>query len=190
MNLEGGFHFVIDIEIDSIQFKKIMKENGEYLIRLAFYYVKNWSTAEDIVQEVFVTYCQKSDQFENRSSIRTYLAKITVNKCHDYLRSWKNKIYLYSNLLLGQSISNKESPEQLVINKDKNDMLIKEILEMSIKYREVILLYYYQEFTILEISKILNCSENTVKTRLSRAKSILKSKLEGIEWEVILREQH
>lgn len=188
--MEGGYKFIMDTETDSIQFRKIMKENGEYLIRLAFFYVKNWSTAEDIVQEVFVAFYQKSDQFENRSSIRTYLAKITVNKSHDYLRSWKNKIQLYSNLLFVQSASNKDSPEHLVISKDKNDKLIKEILDMSIKYREVILLYYYQEFTIREISKILNCSENTVKTRLSRARTILKSKFEGIEWEVILREQH
>jgi len=187
--MEGGMVFDMDIENDSIQFKKIMKENGEYLIRLAFSYVKNWSTAEDIVQEVFVTYYQKSDQFEKRSSIRTYLAKITVNKCHDHLRSWKNKIPFYTNLLMGQSLSNQDSPEKLVINKDKNDRLIQEILDMSIKYREVILLFYYQEFTILEISNILNISENTIKTRLSRAKAILKSKLDGIEWEVILREQ-
>ena len=181
--------FVMDIETDSIQLKKVMKENGEYLIRLAFSYVKNWSTAEDIVQEVFVTYYQRSHQFENRSSIRTYLAKITVNKCHDYLRSWKNKIPFYNNLQNGQSTSNQDSPEKLVINKDKSDRLIQEILDMSIKYREVILLYYYQEFTILEISTILTVSENTIKTRLSRAKAILKRKLDGIEWEVILREQ-
>ncbi len=188
--MEGGYKFIMDAETDSIHFRKIMKENGEYLIRLAFYYVKNWSTAEDIVQDVFITFYQKSDQFENRSSVRTYLARITVNKCHDYLRSWKHKIQLYSNLIFAQSASNKNSPEHLVMNKDKNNRLIKEILEMPIKYREVILLYYYQEFSILEISKILNCSENTVKTRLSRARSILKSKFEGIEWEVILNEQH
>ncbi|WP_043930636.1 sigma-70 family RNA polymerase sigma factor [Bacillus sp. EB01] len=176
-------------EIDSIQFRNVMKDNGEYLIRLAFFYVKDWSAAEDIVQEVFVTYFLKSHQFENRSSIRTYLAKITVNKCHDYLRSWKNKIHLYSNQLFGNSGSKKNSPEQIIIDKNKNDLLIQEVLKMSIKYRDVILLYYYQEFTIIEISKILNCSENTVKTRLSRAKSILKNNLDGTEWEVILNEQ-
>lgn len=180
---------VMNIDTDSMHFKKIMKENGEYLIRLAFSYVKNWSTAEDIVQEVFVTYYQKSDQFEKRSSIRTYLAKITVNKCHDYLRSWKNKVPFYTNIFKSQILTNQDSPEKLVMNKDKSDRLIQEILEMSVKYREVILLFYYQEFTIVEVSNILNVSENTVKTRLYRAKAILKIKLDGIEWEVILGEQ-
>lgn len=180
----------MDNETECIQFKKVMKEHGEYLIRLAYYYVKNWSSAEDIVQEVFVTYYQKSGQFESRSSIRTYLAKITVNKCHDHLRSWKNKINLYSNPFSNQSISKKNYPEQLLIQKDTNDKLVQQILEMSVKYREVILLYYYQEFKILEISEILNCSENTVKTRLSRAKTILKRNLNEIEWEVNQNEQH
>ena len=172
----------MDNEIESIQFKKVMKDNGEYLIRLAFYYDKNWSTAEDIVQEVFVTYYEKSGQFESRSSIRTYLAKITVNKCHDYLRSWKNKLNLYSNPFANKSVSTKNSPEHLMIQKDTNDKLVQQILEMSIKYREVILLYYYHELKIMEISEILNCSENTVKTRLSRAKTILKRNLNEIEW--------
>jgi len=176
-------------ERDSILLRNAIKENGEYLLRLAYFYVKDWSIAEDIIQEVFVSYYLKSDQFENRSSLKTYLAKITVNKCHDYLRSWKNKIHIYTYRLFDNSSANKDTPEELLLDKDKNDLLIQEILDMSIKYRDVILLYYYQDFNISEISQILNCSENTVKTRLVRAKAILKSKLSGFEWEVILREQ-
>jgi RNA polymerase sigma factor (sigma-70 family) len=181
----------METEIDSIQLRKCIEEHGEYLIRLAYMYVKNWSTAEDIVQEVFVSYYQKSNQFENRSSLKTYLAKITVNKCHDHLRSWKNKVHLYSNMVQAKTIQNKHSStEQIVIEKHDSNVLLKEIFNMSLKYRDVILLYYYQEFTIAEISNILGCSENTVKTRLSRAKSILKNKLTESQMEVYLNEQH
>jgi len=176
-------------ERDSILLRNIIQEHGEYLLRLAYFYVRDWPIAEDIIQEVFVTYYLKSDQFENRSSLKTYLAKITVNKCHDHLRSWKNKIHIYTHRLFDNSSSKKETPEQILIDRDQDDLLIREVLDLSIKYRDVILLYYYQEFTIVEISKILNCPENTVKTRLSRAKAMLKSKLSGFEWEVILREQ-
>lgn len=73
------------------EFDAIVDEHTRYLVRIAYLYVKNWATAEDIVQEVFVTYFQKSDQFRNESSLKTYLTKMTANRAKDYLRSWKHK---------------------------------------------------------------------------------------------------
>lgn len=70
---------------------QIIDEHSRYLVRIAYLYVKNWSTAEDVVQEVFVTYFQKSDQFRNEASLKTYLTKMTANRAKDYLRSWKHK---------------------------------------------------------------------------------------------------
>ncbi|WKA49408.1 sigma-70 family RNA polymerase sigma factor [Planococcus liqunii] len=84
-------------EISDEQMEKIMDNCGEELIRLAYFYVKDWQAAEDIVQEVFLSYYQKSHQFDKRSSLRTYLSKITINKCHDHLRSWKNKRALFTD---------------------------------------------------------------------------------------------
>ena len=67
-------------------------------------------------------------------------------------------------------------------HKDQSNLTYK-VLELPIKYREVILLFYYQEFTSKEISELLNCSENTVKTRLRRAKDLLRKKVDLREWE-------
>ncbi|MCM3609834.1 sigma-70 family RNA polymerase sigma factor [Planococcus sp. MERTA32b] len=164
------------------EMKKIMDSHGEYLVRLAYFYVKDWSTAEDIMQEVFISYYRKSAQFENRASLKTYLSKITVNKCHDYLRSWKNKRSLFSNRISGL-ISSGKSPEAVLEQDTDQSNLTNKILELPIKYREVILLFYYQEFTSKEISELLNCSENTVKTRLRRAKDLLREKVDLKEWE-------
>ncbi|QHJ72355.1 sigma-70 family RNA polymerase sigma factor [Planococcus halotolerans] len=162
--------------------KKIMDSHGEYLIRLAYYYVKDWTTAEDIMQEVFISYYRKSAQFENRASLKTYLSKITVNKCHDHLRSWKNKRSLFSNSISGL-ISSRKSPEESLEKHTDHSNLTNKVLELPIKYREVILLFYYQEFTSKEISELLNCSENTTKTRLRRAKDLLREKVDLKEWE-------
>ena len=71
--------------------ERVMNEHGEYLLRLSYMYVKDWAAAEDIIQDAFIRYFQHADQFEHRSSLKTYLTKITVNCCYDYLRSWKNK---------------------------------------------------------------------------------------------------
>ncbi|WP_422124515.1 sigma-70 family RNA polymerase sigma factor [Planococcus sp. X10-3] len=164
------------------EMKNIMDSHGEYLIRLAYFYVKDWAAAEDIMQEVFISYYRKGDQFDNRSSLKTYLSKITVNKCHDYLRSWKNKRSLFSNSL-GGLISNAKSPEDTYFQQTDQSNLTSKILELPVKYREVILLFYYQEFTSKEISELLECSENTVKTRLRRAKDLLRQKVDLREWE-------
>ena len=69
----------------------IMEEHGEYCLRVAYLYVKDWLIAEEIVQDVFLAYDRQQDRFEQRSSLKTYLVKITVYKSNDYLRSWKNK---------------------------------------------------------------------------------------------------
>lgn len=164
------------------EMKRIMDSHGEHLIRLAYFYVKDWAAAEDIMQEVFISYYRKADQFEERSALKTYLSKITVNKCHDYLRSWRNKRLLFSNSL-GGLISSAKSPEETYVLQTDQSNLTNKILELPIKYREVILLFYYQEFTSKEISEMLACSENTVKTRLRRAKDLLRQKVDLREWE-------
>lgn len=164
------------------EMKTILDSHGEYLIRLAYFYVKDWATAEDIMQDVFISYYRKSAQFDHRASLKTYLSKITVNKCHDHLRSWKNRRSLFSNSL-GGLISNTKSPEETYVQHTEQSNLTNKILELPVKYREVILLFYYQEFTSKEISEMVGCSENTVKTRLRRAKDLLRQKVDLKEWE-------
>lgn len=175
-------------KINEAQLKVVMDSHGEALIRLAYLYVKDWSAAEDIMQDVFITYYQKSDQFENRSSLKTYLFKMTINKCNDHLRSWKNKKHLFSDSL-GKLMSSSKSPEETYIQQTDQADLIEKVMRLPIKYREVILLFYFQEFTSKEISLLLNCSENTVKTRLRRAKDLLKETIDPREREGLSDEQ-
>jgi len=168
------------------QLEQVMDQHGEYLIRLAYFYLKDWSIAEDIIQEVFIAYYRKANQFEQRSSLKTYLSRITINKCHDHLRSWKNRRFIFSELI---GNPNSKSPENLYEEQTGQTNLTNRVLALPVKYREVILLYYYQEFTGKEISLLLNCSENTVKTRMRRAKALLKEQVDPKEWEGLLDEQ-
>jgi len=71
--------------------EQVIEEHGDYLLKVAYLYVKNKATAEDIVQDVFIAFYQKPGQFRPQASLRTYLVKMTVNRSHDYLRSWKSK---------------------------------------------------------------------------------------------------
>ncbi len=161
----------------------IMDEHGEYCLRVAYLYVKDWAIAEEIVQDVFFAYYCQQESFEQRSSLKTYLVKITVHKSHDYLRSWKNKRHmLLEKLHIGVS---KRTPEKELVEKDNRRILTTALFELPIAYREVLILYYYQELKIREIAEILASTENTVKTRLRRARQKLQEKLDRNDWEVL-----
>ena len=161
----------------------VMEKYGEYCLRVAYLYVKDWSIAEEIVQDVFFAYYRQQERFEQRASLKTYLVKITVHKSHDYLRSWKNKRYiLLEKLHIGAS---KRTPEMTVVEIDERQTLTLALFQLPISYREVVILYYYQELKIREIAEILICSENTVKTRLHRARKMLYELLDEQEWEVL-----
>lgn len=159
-----------------------MDQHGEYLIRLAYFYVKDWAVAEDIMQETFISYYRSAAKFEKRASLKTYLSKITINKCHDHLRSWKNRFSFFSHSF-DDLTTTLPSPEKAAEDQESQDHVGRAVLELPVKYREVILLYYYQEFNTREISELIGYPENTVKTRLRRAKELLRNNAKLRDWE-------
>ena len=160
-----------------ILFEDLIDQYSEELLRLAFTYVKNRQAAEDVVQDVFLRAYEKRDDFKGLSSYKTYLYRMTINRCYDYLRSWSFKNIQISNKIV-LIFHGDNSTETLAITKNEKFMLGKEILTLALKYREVLILYYYKDLNVDEIATILNCSTNTVKTRLKRAREKLKVKLE------------
>lgn len=95
------------------QLEEIIEEYGDYLLRVAYLYVKDLTIAEDIVQDVFIAFYKKQSQFKGNASLKTYLVKITVNRCHDYLRSWKRKRLILMDKMTGKGDS--RTPEYLVL---------------------------------------------------------------------------
>ena len=161
-----------------------MDEHGEYCLRVAYLYVKDWAIAEEIVQDVFLAYYRQQERFEQRSSLKTYLVKITVHKSHDYLRSWKNKRHvLLEKLHIGAS---NRTVEKEVIEGEERTVLKDALFTLPVVYREVLVLHYYRDLKVREIAEIVGCSENTVKTRLRRARKLLQEQLDQSEWEVLI----
>jgi len=158
-------------------FEEEISPHIEDLIKLAYTYVKNKQLAEDMVQDVLFKAYEKQDQFRYDASYKTYLYKMTINRCHDYLRSWSYRNHLLTDTFTHFFTSSK-SNEELMIEKEKNTTLGKEVLKLKPIYREVIILQYYKHFTTKEIAYLLDVSENTIKTRLLRAKEQLKKQLE------------
>lgn len=157
----------------------VIDAHGDYLLRVAYVYVKNQASAEDIVQEVFIAYYEKQAQFRHEASLRTYLVRITVNRCHDYVRSWRYKrIVLFDKVTGRQSY---ETPEKIYMDQVVQTDLLTTVLTLSLPYREVIMLYYYQELSTVEIAGLLGCPESTIRSRLQRARRQLKKQLQADE---------
>ena len=161
-------------------FNEAVNEHTDYLLRLCYMYVKDWQASEDIVQDVFLTYYAKFEQFEERSSLKTYLVRIAINKCKDYLKSWRYRKMTLTNQFFGAKKDRQNYEEN-----DERLEIANAVLKLPIHLREVIIHYYYEELSVLEVSTLLNLSDNTVKTRLRRARQLLKEQLINDEWEVL-----
>lgn len=160
--------------------EKIIDEHAAHLLRLAYFYVRNRHVAEDIVQEVFIKFAEHT--YEERGQLRAYLSTLTINKSKDYLKSWH-----YKKLILQEKIFIAPAKEQrdALIEAEERSQVGAAILRLPLSFREPILLYYYEEMKIAEIAKVLSIPENTVKTRLKRAREALKPYLKQEEWEVL-----
>ena len=171
--------------MDINELKDIMNHFTEPLLRISYGYVKDLHTAEDIVQEVFIKFYHQPHQYEERGQLKAYLAKMTVNKSKDYLRSWTYRKIQLQNKWRTPSLS--RNVDELV-RKDEQSLVGNAILELPLKQREVLIHFYFNDMTISEIAKVLSIPESTVKTRLTRGRELLRHRLNGIEWEVLLHE--
>ena len=166
------------------EMRTIMDEYGNYLTQLSYTYVKNWHAAEDIVQESFIAYFRATDKFKGQSSLKTYLSKIVIFKSTDSLRSFKSRANTLMKFFNASKDEVSNTPNQMLEQAIEQTELYKHVLTLKVHYREVIIFYYYDEMTTVEIARLLELPEGTIKTRLKRAREQLKVKLQSSDWEV------
>jgi RNA polymerase sigma-70 factor (ECF subfamily) len=164
--------------------ERLMQEYGTKIMHLAYYYLKDRHLAEDVAQEVFVKAYRNWDSFRGDSSAYTWLYKITVNLCRDKTRSAWWKRLIPTDDPRGAAVTPletvgqlQEGPEEAALRGDQREALLTYVMALPDAYREVVLLYYYQDLSAVEIAQITEQNENTIKTRLFRARAMLKSAL-------------
>ncbi|TKI67085.1 sigma-70 family RNA polymerase sigma factor [Lysinibacillus mangiferihumi] len=161
--------------------EKMMIEYGDELVRLAFSYVKDTEIAKDMVQNTFIKCYKNVDTFRYDAQIRTWLYRIAINECKDYLKSWHFKMVQVKSFIHETAKSIYPSTEKTVIDKYNNEELKDTIFSLPKVYREVVYLYYYESLKTDEIAEVLDIPMNTVKTRLRRAKQRLESMIKEAE---------
>lgn len=150
----------------------LMDQYGTSVLHLAYSYVRNRQTAEDLTQEIFLKCFEKLDTYRGDSGLHTWLYRIASNHCKDYLKSWYFRKTHVTDYISSFFKSSQAGPEEQILQNDEKYQLQNALFSLPIKYREILFLYYYQECSQKEIGAICNLNVNTVKSRLTRAKEL------------------
>lgn len=150
---------------------RAVEQYSDMIRRLCMIYLKSYADTEDIFQTVFLKYVLSSVSFENEEHEKAWFIRVTVNACKDLLKSFFHSRVVSLEEILEQSVEIKEDYREV----------LEVVLSLPKKYREVIYLYYYEEYTAPEISRILGKKVNTIYTLLNRAKQMLRNRLGGGE---------
>lgn len=139
--------------------------------RICFVRLNNLEDSEDVFQTVFLKYLLYPGTFESPEHEKAWFIRVTINACKDWRR----------RLLRRQSVPLDVLQEEAAEMPREDRELLEIVLALPEKYRDVIYLYYYEEYSAAEIGKLLGRGENTVYTWLSRARALLRDRLGG-DW--------
>lgn len=142
---------------------------SKMILNISYTYLKSTHSAQDILQDLILKMMKKEIVFEDKKQEKYWIIRVAINLCKDHLKS----AWIRKRTNLDENISYSQTEEQGVLN---------EVLKLPQKYKTVIYLYYYEQYSINEIAEILNISSATIGTRLARARKILKEKLKG-DWD-------
>lgn len=148
---------------------RAIEKYADTVRRLCMIHLKNYADTEDIFQTVFLKYILSSVEFENEIHEKAWFIRVTINACKDLMK----------NFFRSRTVSIQEVLEQPAPMASENREVLETVLSLPKKYREVVYLHYYEEFSAPEISRILGKNVNTIYTWLNRSKSLLKEKLGG-----------
>ncbi|MDQ0216107.1 RNA polymerase sigma-70 factor (ECF subfamily) [Oikeobacillus pervagus] len=175
--MEEIFSEAVEADDRDLLLDQIMTEYGQGILELVYSYVKNQMVAEDLTQEIFVKCYRSLHTFEKKSNIKTWLWRIAINHCKDYLKSWH-----YRNIEMMDAddmtfVLREEDVAVQVVKQDEKQIIMQAILQLPVKYRELIYFHYYEDLSFKEIEQITSVKQNTIKTRIRRAKELLKEQL-------------
>ena len=140
------------------------------LFAAAFQVCGNAADAEDAAQEALLRYHTSEKQFESEQHIRAWLLRVAINCAKNVSRSfWRRN-----------TVPLEDYMETLEFDSGQSRQIFREVMNLPEKYRLVIHLYYYEDYSVAEIGNILGLTESNVKVRLSRGRKLLKSALQEV----------
>ncbi len=152
--------------------QELIERYRNSLFVAAFQICKNREDAEDVVQDTFLQYHLSKKEYESEEHIRAWLLRVAINKAKNVnLTFWRRNQQPLEDYIEDLTFETKEAGN-----------LFEAVLALPEKYRVVIHLFYYEDYSVKEIAGVLKVSESNVKVRLSRGRMMLREALKE-EWE-------
>jgi len=140
---------------------------GKMLYRIAMIHLGNKEDAEEAMQETFAKLLYKSPEFNDQEHMKAWLIRVITNQCKNMSGSiWRRRV-----------VSLEKMNE--IFESESDRTIVEHVMALPFKFKAVIHLYYYEDYTVSHISEILQISESAVKMRLQRGRQRLKLELEG-----------
>jgi len=168
--------------MSSYNFKSIYDEYSQMVYNVSLNYLQNTEDAEDVTQEVFVKIHKNLSNFDGLSSLKTWIYRICINACLDFLKAQKNRKGLFFNISVFNNfntmpvISDFNHPGVLLENKEGLESLFSKINELPVNQKTALLLKAVEDLSQKEIAEVMNMNEKAVESLLSRARKNLKEK--------------
>ena len=174
---------------DNIAFEQLVVKYDRLVLNIAYSYRNNKYDADDIYQEVFLRVHKGLKNFQSRSRFSTWLYRITVNVCIEYKRKEKlqnhQPLHNYDDeneysVSLESTLDSGIETDKQVLDNETNNLIQREINKLPKQLKMAFTLKYFQGLKIKEISKMMNCSEGTIKGYLFTSSRKLRKKLKPI----------
>ncbi|MGN1433302.1 MAG: sigma-70 family RNA polymerase sigma factor [Ruminococcus sp.] len=169
---------------DNKSFDKLYKLTEKEIWFTCISFLKNETTAQDIMQETYITAFLKIQTLDKTAQFRSWLNRIAANKCKNYLKG-KGEIELNDEILENSLVADEISlPEEYVTNKSKRECILS-IMQKTlsdVQYQTVIC-FYFNEMSVEEIAELFECSKGTVLSRLNYSRAKMKTAIEKYEEE-------
>ncbi len=163
------------------QVSEIVNRNSDMVYRLAFSMVKNVQDAEDIYQETFIRYIRSPLIFESAEHERAWFIRVTTNLCKNLWKSaWRQKMVSMESMEEAETSRQRAQraygQETNIVKglSEEEETLVEMVKRLPVKYRAVVHLFYYEEMSAEEIAAALKLKSSNVRTRLTRARKMLK----------------
>ena len=169
--------------LDNKDFEKLYNQYNVLVYNLALNYLQNIEDAEEITQDVFIQINNSLSNFQEKSSLKTWIYRITINKCLDFIKhkNSQKRFFIFGKKSQNEfeisNVSNFEHPGILLENKEKSKLLFEIINELGENQKTAFLLSKVDGLSNPEIAEIMKLSVSSIESLVFRAKSTLKEKI-------------
>ena len=145
---------------------RAIEKYADMVRRISFMYLRNADDVEDIFQDVFLRLFRYEKSFDSDEHEKAWLLRVTINRCKDLHKSFfRSRVCSLNDM-------------EITFEDEHESEVLQQVLALPQKYKDVVYLFYYEGYSVQEISKILCVKENTAYSHLHRARQMLKERLE------------